>query len=83
MNDVTRTILVNSNNELVEKMSDDDDDEHSQITYVNGKMVFTDELDKAIMKNFKVCGAKKLIKEDLEESEFDDVRYNVNVPGVE
>jgi hypothetical protein len=35
------------------------------------------------MKNFKVCGAKKLIKEDLEESEFDDVRYNVNVPGVE
>ena len=84
MNSVTRTILANSENELVEKL-DDKSDEHSQITYVNGRMVFTDDLDKAIIKNFKVCGAKKIIQEDIDEisSEFDDVRYNVNVPGVE
>jgi tetratricopeptide (TPR) repeat protein len=84
MNDVTRTILANSDNDLVEKISDDEH-EHNQITYVNGKMVFTDDLDKAIMKNLKVCGAKQLIKEEIEDqtNEFDDVRYNVHVPGVE
>lgn len=84
MNDVTRTILANADNELVEKMSDEPS-EHSQITYVNGRMVFTDDLDKAIIKNLKVCGAKKLIKEDIEDetNEFDDVRYNIHVPGVE
>lgn len=84
MNDVTRTILANTDNELVEQISDDKS-EHSQITYVNGRMVFTDDLDKAIIKNLKVCGAKKLIKEELEDevNEFDDERYNVHVPGVE
>ena len=84
MNSVTRTILANSENELVEKL-DDKSDEHSQITYVNGRMVFTDDLDKAIIKNFRVCGAKKIIQEDIDDdmSEFDDVRYNVHVPGVE
>lgn len=84
MNDVTRTILANTNNDLVEKMSDDNS-EHTQITYVNGRMVYTDDLDKAIMKNFKVCGAKKLIQNDIDdaENEFDDVRYDIHVPGVE
>lgn len=87
MNDVTRTILANSESDLVEKMSDDDDDstEHNQITYVNGRMVFTDELDKAIMKNFKVCGAKKIIQNDIDDdvNEFDNVRYDIHIPGVE
>ena len=84
MNDVTRTILANTDNDLIEQI-DDDKSEHTQITYVNGRMVFTDELDNAIIKNFKVCGAKKLIQEDIddEENEFDDVRYNIHVPGVE
>ena len=84
MNDVTRTILANADNDLIEKFSDEPS-EHTQITYVNGRMVFTDDLDNAIIKNLKVCGAKKLIKEDIEDqqSEFDDVRYNVHVPGVE
>lgn len=86
MNDVTRTILANSESDLVEKISDDDDStEHNQITYVNGRMVFTDELDKAIMKNFKVCGAKKIIQNDIDDdaNEFDNVRYDIHVPGVE
>ena len=86
MNDVTRTILANSESDLVEKLSDDkDSEEHSQITYVNGRMVFTDELDKAIMKNFKVCGAKKIIQNDIDDdlNEFDNVRYDIHVPGVE
>ena len=30
-------------------------------------MVFTDDLDKAIIKNFRVCGAKKIIQEDIDD----------------
>lgn len=84
MNEVTRTILINSENSMVEKI-DDESSEHSKITYVNGKMVMSDDLDKAILRNFKVCGAKKIIQEDIDDGldEFEDVRYNVHVPGVE
>lgn len=84
LNDVTRTILINSENELVEKISDEPV-ENSKITYVNGKMVMSEDLDNAIVRNFKVCGAKKIIKEDIEDemSEFEDVRYNVHIPGIE
>lgn len=83
LNEVSRTILTNEDNEMIEKISDED--EQSPVTYVNGKMVFTDELDKAIMKNFKVCGAKKIIQQDIDEDmgEFDDARYDMHVPGVE
>ena len=51
----------------------------------NGKIVLTEELDNAIIKNLKVCSAKKIFLEDMEDenTEFDDVRYNVHVPGVE
>ena len=84
MNDVTRTILANSKSDLVEKMSDEPS-QMRNITYVNGKMISAEELDKAMIKNLKVCGAKKIFLEDIDDeySEFDDVRYNVHVPGVE
>ncbi len=84
MNDVTRTILANSNSDLIEKITDEPV-KTSNITYVNGKIVYTEELDKAIIKNLKVCGAKEIFQEDIddENTEFDDVRYNVHVPGVE
>ena len=84
MNDVTRTILANSDSDLIEKISDEPA-ETSNVTYVNGKMVLTDELDNAILKNFKVCGAKKIFQEDIDDAmtEYDDVRYNVHVPGDE
>ena len=84
MNDVTRTILANSDNDLIEKMSDEPS-QMRNITYVNDKMVSSEELDKAMLKNLKVCGAKKIFLEDVDDeySEFDNVRYNVHVPGVE
>ena len=84
MNDVTRTILANSENDLVEKISDEPS-ENLKVTYVGGRLVMSEELDKAIMKNFKVCGAKKIIQEDVDdnEGEFDNLRYDVNVPGVD
>lgn len=84
MNDVTRTIIANSNSDLIEKISDKPT-QSSNVTYVNGKIVLTDELDQAIVKNFKVCGAKQILQEDIDDAigKYDDVRYNVNVPGVE
>lgn len=84
MNDVTRTILANQENDLVEKLSEDEQGEHSKITYINGKMVLTDDLDKAIIKNLKVCKAKEILQEDVEDGagEFDNLRYNIHVPGV-
>ncbi len=88
MNDVTRTIMASEDNPLVEKMENSKKPKktkNSTVTYVNGKIVLTEELDNAIVKNFKVCGSKKIFQEDIdaEYNEYDDIRYNVNVPGVE
>lgn len=85
MNDVTRTILANTNNDLIEKISDNTVNNKSSVTYINGKIVLTEELDDAIIKNFKVCGSKEIFQEDIDGdyNEFDNVRYSVNVPGVE
>ena len=87
MNDVTRTILANTNNDLIEKISDEEKtSDMPTVTYVNGKLVLTEELDNAIIKNLKICSAKKIFEEDFEDedySEFDNARYNVHVPGVE
>ena len=84
MNDVTKTILANSNSDLIEKISDKPT-QNSNVTYVNGKIVLTDEMDEAIIKNLKVCGAKEILQDNIDDSigEYDDVRYNVHVPGVE
>lgn len=89
MNDVTRTILANSDSKIVEPLLEDNkkkkNDESSKVTYVNGKIVMSDELDKAILKNFKVCKVKDILKDELEatEGEYDDIRYNIDVPGVD
>ena len=85
MNDVTRTILANTNTDLIEKISDNTVNNKSSVTYINGKIVLTEELDDAIIKNFKVCGSKEIFQEDIDGdyNEFDNVRYSVNVPGVE
>ena len=72
MNDVTRTILANSDSDLVEKISDESS-ETLKVTYVNGRLVMSDELDKAMIKNLKVCGAKKIIKEDIDNFKYDKI----------
>lgn len=87
MNDVTRTILANSSSDLIDKITEDDEKsvENPPVTFINGKLVYTEELDNAIIKNLRVCSAKKIFEEDFDDeySEYDDVRYNVHVPGVE
>lgn len=68
MNDVTRTILSeNEKKYMVDKIVDPGDVvsiENNGITYVNGKIVSTADLDKAIMKNFKTCGSKAIFMDD-------------------
>lgn len=64
MNDVTRTILSDSEKDyMVDKVADEDK-LSSGVTYVNGKIVYSDALDKAILKNFRTCGSKKIFLDE-------------------
>ena len=49
---------------LLDRINKDDDVGKSGITYLHGKIVASDELDKAILKNFQTCGSIELFKED-------------------
>lgn len=65
MNEVTRTLLANPDKTyFLETISDDkkaaEEEENSSMTYINGKLVSQEELDKAILKNFKTCSSKSI-----------------------
>jgi len=54
LNDVSKTLVANDQyNYLVEKV--DDEPSSNEVTYVNGKIVATDALDRAMLKNFQTC----------------------------
>lgn len=54
LNEVSKTLAVNNEyNYLVEKV--DGETANQDVTYVNGKIVPTDALDRAMLKNFKTC----------------------------
>lgn len=58
LNDISQTLVKNDKYSfLVEKM--DDEPTGDEITYVNGKIVATDALDRAILKNFRECETEK------------------------
>ncbi len=83
LSEVSRTVYETQNeNLLVDSISASKKDLDSmRITYLNGKMVYTDELDKAIMKNFSTCKSFKIFKSELDEDEQDPVfRKKVNLP---
>ncbi len=71
-------------NPLVENLDNSKPDlDTLKVSYVNGKMVYSEELDKAIIKNFSTCKAFKIFKTELEgdEEEGDDVpRKKVDLP---
>lgn len=57
LNDVSKTLIANDEySYLVEKV--DDEPSNEQVTYVNGKIVATDALDRAMLENFKTCKAE-------------------------
>lgn len=61
LNDVSRTLT--NNNEysyLVDKI--DNEPSSDEVTYVNGKIVATDALDRAMLKNFQTCETKDFFK---------------------
>jgi len=54
LNDVSKTLVNNDQyNYLVENV--DDGPSGNEVTYVNGKIVATDALDRAMLKNFQTC----------------------------
>jgi tetratricopeptide (TPR) repeat protein len=60
LNDMTMSLIINDDYKyLVEKQP-----QTSEITYVKGKIVATEDLDKAILENFKKCEAQGYIDED-------------------
>lgn len=64
MNDVTRTILSDTEKQYIVDKVDDEKVTSSGVTYVNGKIVASDALDKAILKNFRTCGSKQIFLEE-------------------
>lgn len=61
LNDVSRTLVAHDQyNYLVEKV--DNEPSGSEVTYVNGKIVPTDALDRAMLNNFKTCESESFFK---------------------
>ena len=60
MNDVTRTILYDEEKDPMIDKIDDEKLPQSTLTYVNGKLVSSEALDKAILKNFRTCGSREI-----------------------
>lgn len=68
MNDITRTILADTDGRRYIEELDKENEEKLPVTYINGKIVATEALDKAIMKNFRTCSSKSIFLEELEDS---------------
>lgn len=61
LNDVSRALISNNQYKyMIEKI--DDEPSSDAITYVNGKIVATDALDRAILKNLKTCNSEKFFE---------------------
>ena len=60
MNDVTRTILYDEEKDPMIEKIDDEKMPLASMTYINGKLVASEALDKAILKNFRTCGSREI-----------------------
>lgn len=61
LNEVSKTLAINNEYRyLVEKV--DDEQATQDMTYVNGKIVPTEALDRAMLKNFKTCDTLNFFK---------------------
>jgi len=79
LNDISRRYMETKDvlYPMVEKVSDENDKKkieeqapsdimEGSVTYVSGHLVMSDEFDKAMMRNFGTCSAKKFFTEDVE-----------------
>lgn len=62
LNDVSKALVANDQYEYLAKKTDNEPSEN-EITYVNGKIVATEELDKAMLKNFRTCETKDFFED--------------------
>ncbi len=69
MNDVTKLVLMEEDGSqwLMEKFNEEMDASNAGMTYVNGKLVASDDLDKAMLKNFQTCTARTVFLDDEDE----------------
>lgn len=84
LSEVSRTVYEDEKeNPIVENLTTSKPDPDTmKITYINGKMVYSEELDKAIMKNFSTCKAFKVFKTELEDDKEDLVfRKKISLPS--
>lgn len=84
LSNVSLTVYEYDNeNPLIDRLEQNKPDPDTmKITYIKGKMIYTEELDKAILKNFSTCKAFKVFKKELEEDEESEKehRNRVSVP---
>ena len=73
MNDVTRSILKDEDGlkYMQEEIANEEKETTSGLTYVNGKVVASEELDSAMIKNFQTCAGKSIFRDEdnLEEED--------------
>ena len=68
LNEVNQKLaLEDEYQNLVQKLNEEEINE-GKVTYIGGKLVITEEFDKAMLKNFKTCSNKEMFynEEDLE-----------------
>lgn len=83
MNDVTRTLISDTDSKYLVEKIDEDPVNMKDVTYVNGRLVASESLDNAIVKNFKTCASAKIFKEDVDKDfdELENQRGNVRIPS--
>jgi len=81
MNEMTRMLYTDKTSPyFIERL--DNEPLTRGVTYVNGKLVATDDLDRAVMKNLKTCGSKKIFKEEVT-GDYEPPRGRARVPNVD
>ena len=72
MNDVTKLVLMEDDGAqwLMEKFNAEMDARNEGMTYVNGKLVASEDLDRAMLENFRTCTARaEFLDPDAEDDE--------------
>ncbi|MDR1326777.1 MAG: tetratricopeptide repeat protein [Heliobacteriaceae bacterium] len=81
MNEMTRMLYTDKNSQYFVERLDDEPQNHG-VTYVNGKLVATDDLDRAILKNLKTCGSKKIFTQEITK-DYEEPRGRAKVPNID
>lgn len=74
MNDVTRNLLQDEDGlkAISEQIAEDEKNLNSGLTYVDGKVVASEELDNAMIENFKTCSARSIFRDEDNLDEEDE-----------